>query len=160
MSKEENSTEESTNHLDDLVQKYGLNVRQARFAILVHGTYAPTVAYSIIYKGEVPEVDSKPYLSSAAAASRLLKNDKVIKAIDALNDGEEILCATSRKEKRSILAMIVRRQIPGVKPVDICRAIREDNLMTGEHRDTSDIDDLTGGDKRLLVELVLKSQES
>ncbi len=115
-------------------EKHGLNHQQARFVRLIWGAKPATTAYMTAYGWPPAAVDSRKYNAAAASASGLLRNPKVKKALNALQEREASIAGLTRETKRGILASIAMGEVEGAKPSDMIRAVMIDNLMTGDNK--------------------------
>lgn len=114
-------------------KRWGLNCQQARFVRLKWGGEPAVQAYAIAYAKDIPP-GSKAYQVAVSSASRLLRNAKVKRALEALHESEAAMTGLSRDEKRGILAATARGEVAGAKARDRLRAIALDNLMTGDNK--------------------------
>tara|TARA_A100001388_G_scaffold96122_2_gene69939 strand:- start:1389 stop:1898 length:510 start_codon:yes stop_codon:yes gene_type:complete len=123
-------------------EKWDLSVPQARFVRLVWGGNTATGSYMIAY-GWPETQDAKRLQSAASSASKLLRTDKVKKALSELQEREASVVGMTRDVKRGVLSAIAMGEIEGTKPGDRIRAIALDNLMTGDNRPIMVQGDLT-----------------
>ena len=113
----------------DLRKRFGLNVKQENFTLRVAAGEAPTVAYMVAYHGKKARVNSKPYVQAAAAASRLVRNEKVAAALKELRKEPTEKAVLTRQRKREILS----KKAEGKDDTAALRAIDIDNKMQGEY---------------------------